>query len=92
MITNIVDRRQRQFRWRKVNAVVEATSHDNGIADSDQIERGADDLDYDELIGASLSEAMAWAQGFAGSVKLYLYDEGDGPEGTVTVFPDQNSN
>jgi len=85
MIWNIVDRRHRRFRWGRVNAVVEATSHDNSVADSDQIEPARDDVDYDERIGVSLAEAVTWAQQFPGPVTLYLYDEGEGPEKIVVI-------
>lgn len=85
MIVNIVDRRKKPYRWRKVNAVVEATSHDNSVSDSDQMEPQVNDLDYDELLGSTLSEAIAWGQRFESAVTLYIYDEGDGPERIVTV-------
>lgn len=85
MIVNIVDRRTRPYRWRKVNIVAEATSHDNSVPDSDQLHSHADDLIYDELLGSTLSEAIAWGQRFEGHVTLYIYDEGDGPERVVTL-------
>jgi hypothetical protein len=78
MIFNIVDRRTRLFRWRTVNAIVEATSHDNTVADSDQMEAGDDDVVYDAREGISIAEAVAWAQSFPGPVTLFLYDEGKG--------------
>jgi hypothetical protein len=81
MIANVVDRRRRPYRWQKVNAIVEATWHDNSVADSDQASRAAsedDKVDYDQLEDVPLSEAIAWTQGMPGQVTLYLYDFGDG--------------
>lgn len=36
MIWNIIDRRDRPYRWREVNAIVEAVEHDNSCADADR--------------------------------------------------------
>lgn len=36
MIWNIVDRRSRAFRWKLINAIIEAIEHDNSVADADQ--------------------------------------------------------
>jgi hypothetical protein len=80
MIFNIVDRRKRVFRWREINAIIEATSHDNSCNDSDQMPPSADDLTYEELKGASLQEAVAWADSQPSAVTLYLYDKGEGIE------------
>ena len=91
MIWNVVDHRRRRFRWRKVNAVVEATSHDNRVADGDQVEPAANDEVYDARIGVSIAEAVAWAQQFPGPVTLYLYDEGGGPEEVVSLSLGTNS-
>jgi len=85
VITNIIDRRTRPYRWRKVNAVAEATSNDHNVPDSDLQEYQANDLVYDELLGCPLSEVIAWGQQFESAVTLYLYDEGGGPERTVTL-------
>ena len=78
MIANIRDHRRRPYRWLKVNAVVEATTHDNRIADGDQAAPAPGDVDYEELLGVPVSQAVAWAQAFPGAVTLYIYDEGDG--------------
>jgi len=86
MICNVVDRRRRQYHWRKVNAVVEATSHDNRTPDSDQMPQQPDDVSYKELLGVTLAEAVEWAQRFGGPVTLHIYDEGDGPERTEFVL------
>jgi hypothetical protein len=47
MICNIIDKRARPYRWREVNAIIEATSHDNAWADADHQPPTADDLTYD---------------------------------------------
>jgi hypothetical protein len=78
MISNIIDSRTRPYRWRRVNAIVEATWHDNSVADSDQAEVVRDDREvvYQERNGVSLAEAVAWANAQPCPVTLYLYDEG----------------
>lgn len=78
MISNIIDRRKRPYRWKSINAMVEATSHDNSCSDSDQADGGPDDVVYDQREGVSLEYAIAWANSLPGSVTLFLYDEGRG--------------
>src|SRR5262245_48468334 len=78
MICNIIDRRKRPFRWKRINAIVEPTWHDEGVPDSDQAERGPDDLVYDQREGISLADAIAWANSLPESVTLFLYDAGSG--------------
>lgn len=78
MICNIIDNRTRRYRWRKVNAVIEATSHDNSVADSDHQSEVDADLAYDQRKGISVSEAVDWAAAQPGAVTLFLYDDGDG--------------
>lgn len=78
MIYNIIDRRKRPYRWREVNAIIEATSHDNSCEDADQQPVAVDDLTYDELEGVSLEAAISWASDQPGAVTLYLYDKGAG--------------
>jgi hypothetical protein len=75
-IANIIDRRKRRYRYRKINAIVEATSHDNYVADADQSD--GEGPVYDQLEHRSLADAILWAQKFDGEVTLYLYDEDDG--------------
>ena len=78
MICNIIDSRNRPYRWKKVNAIIEATWHDNSCQDSDLAEAGEDDVVYEQRTGISVSEAVAWATAEASLVTLYLYDEGAG--------------
>jgi hypothetical protein len=78
MIYNVIDRRTRPYRWREVNAIIEATSHDNFCADADHIEPAEDDVVYDELENITLQEAIVWANDYRCPVTLYLYDKGKG--------------
>lgn len=80
MIWNIVDRRQRVYRWETVNAIVEAVEHDNSCVDADQAAEAdiASVVDYDQLEGVSVQEAVAWANQQTCPGTLYLYDEGKG--------------
>jgi hypothetical protein len=80
MIWNIVDRRKRVYRWKTVNAIVEAVEHDNSCADADQAAASdiASVVDYDQLEGVSVQQALAWANQQTCPVTLYMYDEGKG--------------
>lgn len=80
MIWNIVDRRSRPFRWKRVNAIIEAVEHDNSVADADQApETAAEDvIDYDQREGVTVKEAVDWANQQRCPVTLYLYDDGMG--------------
>jgi hypothetical protein len=78
MIYNIIDRRKRPYRWREVNAIIEATSHDNSCEDADKQPAADEDLTYDERENVSLGEAVAWATSEPCAVTLYLYDKGSG--------------
>lgn len=78
MIFNIIDNRKRQYRWKTINAIVEATSHDNTCDDADQHPAMTDDVTYEHLENVSLQQAVAWADAFDAAVTLYLYDAGEG--------------
>lgn len=78
MICNIIDRRTRPYRWREVNAIIEATSHDNACEDADQQRPTDDDLTYDQLENITVAKAIAWANKEMCPVTLYLYDKGTG--------------
>ena len=78
MIHNIIDQRRRRYRWRKINAIIEATAHDNGCVDSDQQPASDDDVTYQQREGISLADAVRWAMSAPSPVTLFLYDEGDG--------------
>ena len=76
MIFNIIDRRKRRYRWKSIDAILEATSHDNACDDSDEALPTENDIFYDERSSISLSEAVIWAQEIPCPVTLYLYDLG----------------
>jgi hypothetical protein len=78
MIYNIIDRRNRPYRWREINAIIEATAHDNSCHDSDQQPSRDDDLTFDQREGISLNEAIEWATEEQCAVTLYIYDKGAG--------------
>jgi hypothetical protein len=80
MICNIVDSRKRRHRWKRINAVIEATSHDNCVDDADEQSETVDDILYDERKHISIAEAVAWANSQPSPVTLFLYDEGEGIE------------
>lgn len=75
MIVNVLDLRERPYRWKNICAVVQSASKDNVAEDADQVR---DDLgveiDYAERVGISLRDAVQWAEGLGGMVTLYLYD------------------
>jgi hypothetical protein len=78
-ITNVIDRRRRPYRILRVNAIVEAAWHDNGVKDADPAPSHDDDGPvYVEREHISLGEAVTWASTFAEPVTLYLYDEDSG--------------
>jgi hypothetical protein len=60
VICNIIDRRQRRYRWAKINAIIEATWHDNFVADTDIAPEVNDqgEVVYDRLEGVA---AERWA-------------------------------
>ena len=80
MIWNIIDRRDREYRWRHVNAIVEAVEHDNSCADSDQAPESDPLLtvDYASLEAVTVNEAITWANSQPCPVTLDLYDAGRG--------------
>jgi hypothetical protein len=80
MIWNLIDRRRRPYRWKLVNAIVEAVEHDNSCADADQAP-DADPgkvVDYDQREGVSVEAAIVWASQLDSAVTLYLYNDGAG--------------
>jgi hypothetical protein len=80
MLWNVIDRRTRPYRWREVNAIVEAVEHDNSCPEADQAPESDPLLvvDYDALEAVSVQEAIAWASQQQCPVTLYLYDLGSG--------------
>lgn len=82
MLWNVIDRRTRPYRWREVNAIVEAAEHDNSCKDADQAPESnvMTIVDYASLEAVSVEEAIKWADGQPCPVTLYLYDLGGGFE------------
>ncbi|MBI3437882.1 MAG: hypothetical protein HY054_04405 [Proteobacteria bacterium] len=80
MICNIIDARERKYRWKKINAIIEATWHDNSCQDTDIADSVSADIEvtYEQREGISLMEAVEWAHADPCPVTLYLYDEGKG--------------
>ncbi len=80
MITNILDRRTHSHLWRNIDAVAEATSHDNAPEGIPGHDHAAPDPLHDDVFAVRsnvpLSEAVVWAQALVGEVTLYLYDAG----------------
>ena len=75
MIVNILDLRERPYRWKSLCAVVQSATKDNVAEDSDQVREGLGvEIDYAERMGISLRDAVLWAEGLGGMVTLYLYD------------------
>jgi hypothetical protein len=78
-ITNIIDRRKRPYRFRKINAVIEPTRHDNACKDADHAGGTDISIGYSEREGISLSAAVEWASAaWDDEVTLYIYDEDGG--------------
>ena len=82
MLLNIIDRRKQPYRFKKVNAVIEPTRHDNKVKGADRAPRspkmdnlwiGCDDQEH-----VSLLDAVVWASMHPDHVTLYLYDPNDG--------------
>lgn len=78
MLWNIIDRRKRPYRWKIVNAIVEAVEHDNSCLDADQALDSEHPVTYDALEAVSVNEAIKWAMEQPSPVTLYLYDDGEG--------------
>jgi hypothetical protein len=80
VIWNIIDRRKRKYRWLKINAIIEATWHDNSCKDADIAPsvRAEDEITYEEREGITLHEAVVWGNNQSCPVTLFLYDAGCG--------------
>ena len=78
MIVNVIDLRERPYRWKSVLAVCEAASKDNEAEDSDRIAPSIGvEIDYAERDGISVRDAVLWAEQMDGPVTLHLYDRDD---------------
>ena len=75
MIVNVLDLRERPYRWKNICAVVQSATKDNIAEDADQVKEGLGvEIDYAERVGISVRDAVQWAEGLGGMVTLYLYD------------------
>jgi len=82
MLINILDLRERAYRWSKIMAVLESATKDNEAEDADQVEAELGvQVDYAEKQGISVREAVLWAEQAGGPVTLYLYDPENADEG-----------
>ncbi len=75
MIVNVLDLRERPYRWKNLCAVVQSAAKDNVAEDADHVREDLGvEIDYAERVGISLRDAVLWAEGLGGMVTLYLYD------------------
>jgi len=76
VLYNLVDGRERRFRWQKIKAIIEPTCHDNPVKDSDQVPPPprSSMLVSEIKNGISLNEAVKWAEEQTVPVTLFLYD------------------
>ena len=75
MIVNLIDLRERPYRWKSVMAVCETAIKDNEAEDYDRIAPGiVVEIDYAERDDLSVREAVLWAEQLGGLVTLHLYD------------------
>ena len=79
MISNIIDRRKRKYRWKEITAIMEPTYHDNLVDDGDKAEVPEPGfIDYDERRVISVADTIAWAASLPFAATLCLYDLGSG--------------
>ena len=75
MIVNVIDLRERPYRWSTIIAVVESASKDNVVEDADKVKPAIGvEIDYAERADVSVRDAVLWADRMEGMVTLYLYD------------------
>lgn len=84
---NVIDSRKYPYKFRKINAIVEATWHDNSVEGSDHSEKDPTDdgPDYKQKEHITVQEAFQWANNFKNPVTLYIYDEDGG------IYPNKDS-
>lgn len=76
MLVNMIDLREREYRWSRVMAVLESATKNNEAEDADQVKPGLGiEIDYAERSGLSVREAVLWAEKTDGPLTLYLYDD-----------------
>lgn len=79
MLVNVLDLREKPYRWSDVLAVAQNAAEDNVAEDGDKIPDMGDDIqiDYAEREGISVREAILWAERLDGLVTLHIYDRED---------------
>lgn len=78
-LINIVDHRGKKYKFKKVNAIIEPTWHDNACKNADKSENhGVNWIGYDEREHVTVRQAIDWANEHKDHVTLYLYDEDKG--------------
>lgn len=75
MLMNLIDLREKPYRWKSVVAVVESATKNNAAQDADTVETAAGvEIDYAEREDLTVRDAVLWAEQLQGKVTLYLYD------------------
>ena len=75
MLINVMDLRERPYRWSNVLAVVQNAAEDATAEDADPVpDFGGIQIDYAEREGISVREAVLWAERLDGMVTLQIYD------------------
>jgi hypothetical protein len=78
MLINVLDLRERPYRWNDVLAVAENAAEDSIAEDADPIPQNSlAQIDYAEREGISVREAILWAEKLDGLVTLSIYDRDD---------------
>ena len=78
MLVNLIDLREREYRWSRIMATLESAAKNNEAEDSDHVEVDFSvQIDYAEKQDVSVREAILWAEQAGGPVTLYLYDRDD---------------
>ena len=73
---NVIDLREKPYRWKNVVAVVESAAKNNVAIDSDAVENTAGvEIDYAERGDLNVRDAILWAESLQGKVTLYIYDQ-----------------
>lgn len=85
MLMNVIDLREKPYRWKSVVAVIESATKNNSAEDADTVDTsGGVEIDYAEREDLTVREAVLWAEQLQGKVTLYLYDR-DGEWKTHTT-------
>lgn len=81
MIVNVLDLREKPYRWSDVLAVAQNAAEDNIAEDSDKVPELGEgiQIDYAEREGVSVREAILWAERLDGMVTLHIYDREENP-------------